>query len=109
MEFFDCQFWQDFVSNTLATVLGVLVGIPVALWVDRLVAHWQEAREVSQKQVLAAQRRHQLLQMLREALQKNHDLVVQMEQELRPETLIFYNVDTQLLEATSSIKYEILL
>jgi len=108
MTFFDFSFWQDFVSNSLATVLGVLVGIPVALCLNRFLTRRQESRETSKQQVLATQRRHQLLQILREALQKNRDLVLQMEQELRPKTLIFYNVDTQLLEATSSIKYEIL-
>jgi len=31
-----------------------------------------------------------------------------MDCELKPEVVIFYNVDTQLLESTSSIKYEII-
>jgi hypothetical protein len=30
------QFTQDFIANALATFLGVLAGIPVALWLDRL-------------------------------------------------------------------------
>jgi len=108
MAFFDFRFWQDFASNSLATLLGVLVGIPIALWLNRLLTRWQESRKTSQEQALAAQQRRQLLQMLREALQKNRDLILQMEQQLRSKTVIFYNVDTQLLDATSSIKYEIL-
>ncbi len=31
-----------------------------------------------------------------------------MEQELRPDVIIFYNVDMQLLESVSSIKYEMI-
>lgn len=34
MPFFDLSFWQDFLSNGLATLLGVIVGIPVALWIS---------------------------------------------------------------------------
>jgi hypothetical protein len=34
--FFDFSFWQNFVSNGLATLLGVIVGIPVALWIGRI-------------------------------------------------------------------------
>jgi uncharacterized membrane protein len=108
MTFFDFGFWQDFVSNSLATLLGALVGIPIALWLNRLLTRWQEHRKTSQEQALAHHRRNQLLQMLRETLQKNRDLILRMEQELRSKTVIFYNVDTQLLDATSSVKYEVL-
>jgi len=107
MEFFDIIFWKDFVSNTLATLLGVAVGIPVALGIHRLVTRWRESKKVAVQRSSLAQRRSQFLQMLRESLEKNLALVKQMEREVRPESVIFYNVDTQLLEATSSIKYEI--
>jgi hypothetical protein len=36
--------WPDFMSNLLSTVLGVVFGIPVALWLNRRVASL-EARE----------------------------------------------------------------
>jgi len=108
MVFFNLGFWQDLVSNLLATVLGVVVGIPTALWVDRFLIRRQEEKEATKERALATQRRRQMLQILREALQKNLNLVRQMEGELQPATVLFYNVDTQLLEATSAIKYEIL-
>jgi len=107
MCFFDITFWQDFVSNGLATLLGALVGIPIALWIDRSISRRQEAEEASKKQAIVAQRRNQFLRMLRESLRKNLALVEQMERQLQPETVIFYNVDIQLLESTGSIKYEI--
>lgn len=86
MEFFNVQFWQDLTSNALATILGILIGIPVALWIDRLLSNWQEAKEASKKLAVEAQKRRHLLQMFQGALEKNYDLVVQMERELRPDT-----------------------
>lgn len=38
MNFFDLAFWQAFVSNAAATIVGVAIGIPVALWIN----HYQE-------------------------------------------------------------------
>ncbi len=108
MEFFDTAFWKDFVANATATLLGVAVGIPVALWIDRLVSSWQESKESAKQRITLTLRRNQFLQMLREALNKNLQLVQQMEQELRPDVIIFYNVDMQLLESVSSIKYEMI-
>jgi hypothetical protein len=39
-QFFDFTFWQNFVSNSLATLLGIIIGIPVALWINS----WQERK-----------------------------------------------------------------
>lgn len=108
MEFFDFAFWQNFVSNSLATLLGVVVGIPVALFIDRLVNQWQAKEEIRKQKERLQQRKSQLLQTIKETLQKNLALVEQMEKELTPEAVIFYNVDVQLLEGTSSLKYELI-
>jgi len=37
MNFFDFSFWQNFLSNLLATIIGVALGIPAALWINRVV------------------------------------------------------------------------
>jgi hypothetical protein len=108
MEFFDFAFWQNFVSNSFATLLGVILGIPVAFFLDRKINQRQEQQEIAKQQEILSQQKAQLLQTLKESLQKNLTLVEQMESELKPETVIFYNVDTQLLEGTSSLKYEII-
>jgi hypothetical protein len=36
MFFFDLSFWQSFVSNLGATIIGVIIGIPIAIWLSRL-------------------------------------------------------------------------
>jgi hypothetical protein len=40
VNFFDFSFWQSFVSNFLATIIGVGLGIPAALLINR----WIESR-----------------------------------------------------------------
>jgi hypothetical protein len=35
MNFFDLNFWQGFVGNLFATVIGVIIGIPIAFWINR--------------------------------------------------------------------------
>ncbi len=42
MNIFDFPFWKDFLSNALATFLGALVGIPIALWISRYQAKIEE-------------------------------------------------------------------
>jgi hypothetical protein len=97
MHFFDFYFWQDFVSNSLATVLGIVLGIPAAFWIDRLLQKKQETGN-----------RIELLQLMSDTLEKNHKLLIKIEEDLKPGYVFFYNVDTLLLDATSSLKYEIL-
>ncbi|MGD0339934.1 MAG: hypothetical protein ABSB78_14230 [Bacteroidota bacterium] len=31
------EFWSNFLSNSFATLLGVVIGIPIALWVERVL------------------------------------------------------------------------
>ena len=42
MDFFNINFWQGFVGNLFATLIGVVVGIPVAFWINRRVEHVTE-------------------------------------------------------------------
>jgi hypothetical protein len=45
MDFFDFSFWHNFGSDLLATLFGVIIGIPIAFWVNRRI----EARTVREK------------------------------------------------------------
>jgi hypothetical protein len=107
MNFFDIQFWQNVVSNSLATLIGVIAGIPAAFWLDRRIHQWQESNKLAAQKASLAERRNHFLRMLTETLKKNHVLLDQMEHEV-PKYTIFYNVDTQLLDSTATLKYEII-
>jgi hypothetical protein len=60
MNFFDFSFWQDFVSNALATFLGAIVGIPIALWLSRY-----------QEKIVEKERKNKILRLLRGELLEN--------------------------------------
>jgi hypothetical protein len=48
MELFDVFFWKDFVSNLGATIIGVALGIPAALW-NNIVVENQTTKEKVEK------------------------------------------------------------
>lgn len=64
MSFFDFSFWQSFLSNALATFLGVIVGIPVALWIGR----YQERK-------MELEKKEKILKLIHEELSVNHDFL----------------------------------
>ena len=47
MNFFDTSFWQNFISNALATFLGAIIGIPIALGLNR---HQEKTSEKERKE-----------------------------------------------------------
>ena len=59
MPFFDTSFWQNFVSNTLATIVGaVILGIPIALWLNK---HQEKSSEKERKKKILSLLREELL------------------------------------------------
>ena len=64
MHFFDISFWQNFVSNALATFVGAVIGIPVALWLSKY-----------QEQTSEKERKKKILSLLQEELMINLTLV----------------------------------
>lgn len=108
MSQFGLLFWKDFASIGLATLLGALIGIPIALALDRHLAVRRKAEERQQEYILTLERKLQLVESLEAALRKNQQLVQQMKAQLTPQSVIFYNVDTLLLDSTSSIKYQLI-
>ena len=58
MNFFDISFWKDFSSNALSTFIGILIGIPVALWIS---SHQNKAEEKERKKKILRLLQHELL------------------------------------------------
>lgn len=48
MDLFDFAFWQNFLSNSLATIVGVILGIPAAFWINRQVETTTEKKKKQQ-------------------------------------------------------------
>lgn len=58
--YWEFRFFTDFTSNWLATLLGVIIGVPVALWVNR----YQEKKTEEEK-------KKKILRLLREEINEN--------------------------------------
>jgi hypothetical protein len=81
-----------------ATFFGALLGIPSGM----ALYSWTALRSKREK-------RRQFLVMMKAALAKNYGLLKQMEQDIEgPGKVLYYTLDTSVLEATSSIKYELI-
>jgi len=86
---------EDILFNSLATLLGVVIGIPVALWIDR------KTRKSAQREKAEA-----VLSALKEEINHNVDLLKQIQEELKPDIMITYNLDMNTWRATSLQEFE---
>src|SRR5260221_14297955 len=99
MNLFDFNFWQNLLSNALATFFGILIGIPIALGIDRALSARRNREEVQRSLEIARQRELQLLRLLSTALRKNLELLTEMGPYYEQGAVVFFNVDVELLEA----------
>jgi len=88
-------------------VIVTVIAIVIPVWWDNRKKRIEERINKQRDAEATNAKRLQLLNLLREAMRKNLQLVSQAEEELKQQ-IIFYNVDTVLLEATASMKYELI-
>ncbi|MBE7433913.1 MAG: hypothetical protein HS100_08340 [Anaerolineales bacterium] len=62
LDFFNSQFWQNFLPNFASTLLGVVLGIPAALWINRFT-------EIKTKR----EKKNKILASLRNEIEYNLD------------------------------------
>ena len=97
------EFWSTLFANVIASLLAVIIGVPLALYVNRRILTY----------TVKEKRRH-LLHSLTKNIKTNLNLIKQMSdrfsnyKQLNPRNAEFSNVDTLLLESTASFKYEVI-
>ncbi len=76
--FFDnVAFRLSVLSNLLPTVLGLVVGIPIALWISRKQQHDQEAQENRNRQIEKKAKQDRILRLLKAELSQNRYVLVE--------------------------------
>lgn len=85
----------DVLLRFIAPLLGVLFGIPFAFWIDR------KTRERSKRETAVA-----VLSALKEEINHNVGLLEQIQNELRPNSMIYYNLDMNTWRAMSLEEFE---
>ena len=72
----DSQFRDDFMSNWFATMIGVIVGIPIALELDRRQREAQERREQKARKQEELARKAKILELLKGELGYNREALL---------------------------------
>ena len=72
---FDIEFWKNFLSNALATFVGAIIGIPVALWINRIQHKATESTEKKKFETEAKARKKKILELIRDELSDNKKLL----------------------------------
>lgn len=85
----------DILIRFLAPLLGVLFGIPIAFWRDR------KTREGIKRERAIA-----ILSALKEEITHNIQLLNQIQDQLKPDYMIYYNMDMNTWRATSLQEFE---
>lgn len=73
--FYDIGFWQNTVSNFIATFFGLFFGIPIALWINHLQQESIDENEKLKSNEEARQRRKIILTSLRTELNGDYELL----------------------------------
>jgi hypothetical protein len=82
-------FLENFMGNWAATMIGAVIGIPIALWLSRRQQREQEKRELETQQQEAVARKAKILNLIRSELQYNRDQL--MESKTETNHVVFIN------------------
>lgn len=101
-------FRDDFIPNFSATLLGVVLGIPVALSLNASQAREEQVKQAQRAREVRNKRARQLIKMLQFSLTTSDAFLQSVGKNLAPGRVIYANLDLEQLEATSSLKYELI-
>jgi hypothetical protein len=89
--------WSFLNEQLISSIIGAGLGVYGAL----KIYNFTSEKETKSKE-------SELLKLITDTLNKNKDLVLQMKSEISPQYVIFYNVDLTILDAVTSIKYQVI-
>lgn len=91
----ESAFRDGFLGNLLATIIGVIAGIPIALWVSRLQQDEQEKIEIEIKKREETERTIKVLSLVKKELEYNLDQLRKQKQGLSNHKEKFLPIDGQ--------------
>jgi uncharacterized protein YacL (UPF0231 family) len=86
--------WTLFFPELVATVIGVGLGVPLGLWLNRRASELQRRQE--EKRI--KQRKLRLLKALQKEVEHDQELLNQLEGELKTGKVPLYSLDTDMWE-----------
>jgi len=100
-------FRDNFIANFSATLLGVIIGIPIALTINASQTREEERRRAEGASRHRRARAIQYLKMVQFSLVNSITFLDYVERQLAPGRVIYSNLDIEQLESTAALKYEI--
>ena len=97
LDFINLSFWQDFLSNGLATLIGAVIGIPIAFYIERRV---EKKRDYERKK--------ELLEAIIISLEENLNQIEIFQIMVDKDILLNINLDISVLEATMILRYDVI-
>ena len=100
MPIFDLPFLVDFLANAVATIIGLIVGIPIALWINR--RQQQSVQEIEDLRIRgeSLSRKTKILQLVRAELRFNRGILASYWKERQEYSKPYFDYGYQL-------KYEV--
>src|SRR5262245_48123906 len=100
------DFWRDLIVNVLGVFLGAVFGLGTALWIDRRQKAFQKQAEDAELD----KRKTKIRNMILFSISQNGYTIDMLSQERAKNDYsgLFARFDTRVLDATASIKYEIM-
>ena len=77
------EFWYNVLSNTIATIIGIVLGIPAALWINRRAEAGNDAKQKAGEIRVRRLSALRVLSSLRVEIAANRDLLASLIKELQ--------------------------
>jgi hypothetical protein len=87
----DSEFLDNSMGNWFATMTGVIVGIPIALWLSRRQQKEQEKKEQEAREREALVRKTKILRLVKTELEHNRDQLLASKEEGVTQRVVFVN------------------
>ncbi len=100
------EFWTTVVGGAIVAIVTLVLGIPVALFLNRLFIRRGEEMEVQRRHATELEKARVALSQLKDEIEHNSDLVDQLLTEL-PEQVVFYNLQTSNWAVTNPATLEV--
>src|SRR5260221_13793990 len=93
-------FLTNVFSNALAAVIGIVLGIPVAFWINRRISAVQESRDRIRGNIYRLKTAHRVFNTLRDEIVSNRNTLAELIKDL-PHEVVFYNLSTSAWTSTT--------
>ena len=91
----DISFWDNFFTGLISTVLALVAGIPIALWIDRFIKRQEEKKRYNQNR----KRELEIIQLIKEEIEFSYKSLFLKEKKGNSKFITIQQLKSDLWEA----------